>query len=180
MSKLIKAITLGVATAAIVTASTSAFAFCPRGGYYNSGYNSYNGYYKNQYSSDYYGYEKSHKNNYKSYDDTADTDNTAVDETVVEKTKGVAISTKSRIFEITDKSECDEEGCDALTLRDADGSEIEVAGIEFDKGIIDGTSEEELSYHLSQNGSAIRGRLQEVEAKNGDTTYSVVVEKIYS
>lgn len=192
MSKLMKSLTLGVAAAAVVVASSTAYAFCPRGdgGYYKGGYN--NAYYgdytkKNYYKKSYYkkdndkqDYTKVEKDG---YEKPAEIDVDGRDRDVVEgdadRLGDVAIDMQSRIFEITDKGDCSIDECDGLTLRSADGLEIEVDGIEFVDGLYEGSSEEELTYHLAQNGNAVRGRLQE-ERDDDEITYSFICEKIYS
>ena len=246
MSKLMKSLTMGVAAAAIFVASTSAYAFCPRGGYYKTGYN---GYYHGGYNKYYKGHKKYYKKYYKKYhngytkydtdkpsegpsderanapsderanapantpsDERANTpsderanapsderanapsderanapadepvnENENVDgnddETVVEAPGRTFPST---LFEITDKVDCDEDGCEGIVLRDADGNQINVTDIEYDENLVGQVSEEELNYQLSQNGHAVRGRLTESRDEEGDLSYSFVIERIYS
>jgi len=192
MSKFARTLTLGVAATIMIAASTASYAGgCPRG--YN-GYNNYSGanYYGGNYNDNYGGYYKqgyykkgyykndNYKHNYKkstapSNDSDAENDDDAnADETSAE------VSTESQLFEIADKSQCKADNCTNLVLRDASGNEIEVSEIEYDDGLAEDTSASELSYHLSQNGSAVRGRLTPTGEEDGETTYSFVVEKIYS
>lgn len=194
MSKLMKSLTMGAAAAAILVASTSAYAFCPRGGYYKTGYN---GYYHGGYNKYYKGHKKYYKKYYNKYDNgytKYDTDkpsegpvdepvneNENVDEndddTVVEAPGRTFPST---LFEITEKVDCDDDGCEELVLRDDQGNRINVTDIEYDENLVDQVSEEELNYQLSQNGHAVRGRLTESRDEEGDLTYSFVIERIYS
>lgn len=193
MRKLTKTLTLGVAATILVAASTASYAFCPRGGY--SGANYYggnNGYYEGDYKYGYYKKtykKKSYYKNYEKYDykkstppsdennaeeerveNNNEADNTAADNTAAE------VSTQSRIFEIVDKSECKVEGCEKIVLRDPNGDEVVVTGIEFSAEMADDASAEELAYHLSENGSAVRGKL----TPGDNDTFTFVIEKIYS
>lgn len=201
MRKFAKTLTLGVAAAIMVAASTASYAAgCPRGsnGYYGANYyGGNNGYYEGNHNYGYYKKSYKKKNYYKKYekydykkstppsdennagddqvennnaaDDTA-ADNTSADNTAAE------VSTQSQIFEIADKSECKVEGCAKLVLRDANGNEVVVSGIEFAAELADEASADELAYHLSENGNAVRGRL----TPGDDDTYTFVIEKIYS
>lgn len=184
MSKIAKTLTLGVAATIMIAASTASYAGgCPRG------YNGYSGanYYGGNYDDNYGGYYKqgyykndNYKHDYKkstapSNDTNAENnDDDDADETSAE------VSTESQLFEIADKSQCKADNCTNLVLRDANGTEIEVSEIEYDDGLAEDTSASELSYHLSQNGSAVRGRLKPTGEEDGEKTYSFVVEKIYS
>ena len=170
MTKLMKTLTFGVATAAIIAASASAHAFCPRG----SDYSGHNSYYKS-YSHDYYGHKSyDHKTyGYTTYEDESDSDDEEVE-------KIVKVSDESQVFEIADKEDCDEDGCDTVTLRDVDGAEFEVSDIEFDEALTEGVSEEELAAILSNEGTSVQGRVESEEDEDGETTYTIVVEKIYS
>lgn len=192
MSKLMKSLTLGVAAAAVVVASSTAYAFCPRGdgGYYKGGYSKtyYGGYTKHSYYKKSYdktdydkpGYTKTKKGGIeKPADIDTDRGERDVVDGGIEGPGEVALDMESRIYEITGKDDCTIDECDGLTLRTADGVEIEVDGVEFVDGLYEGSSEEELTYHLAQNGSAVRGRLQE-EIDEGEISYSFICEKIYS
>ncbi len=184
MSKLMKSLTLGVAAAAIVVASSAANAYCPRGGggYYKSGYsNNYGGQYKKYYKKKYYKKSYYKKETY-GYDKPEYEADDKDDEVVEGDTDGpgeVAFDMGSRIFEISEKENCTEKGCDGLTLRDAEGVEIEISSVEYAEELYEGSSVEELNYHLGQNGSALRGRLQEIR-EDGEISYGFICEKIYS
>ena len=188
MSKLVKSLTLGVAASIMVAASTAAYAGgCPRGyngsnyyggNYYNGNYDGgyyKQGYYKkNYYKNDYYKHDYKKSTAPSNNTDAENDDDDDADETAVE------VSTESRIFEIADKSQCEADNCEGLVLRDAEGNEIEVSGIEYDDELAEESSASELAYHLSQNGSAVRGRIKPTGEEDGEKTYSFVVEKIYS
>lgn len=183
MTKLMKTLTFGVATAAVIAASASAHAFCPRGSDYGTYYKSY--------SHDYYGYKKHKTYGYTKYeaeDAVEDVDNeidedidNEIDEDADEDVEKVSeISAESQIFEIAGKDDCDEDGCDTVTLRDLQGSEFEVADIEFDEALTDGISEEELAAFLANGATSVQGRVESEEDEDGETSYTIVVEKIYS
>ena len=197
MSKLMKSLTLGVAAAALVVATSTANAYCPRGGgYYKGGYSKYyGGYYKKKYykkkyykkkyykkayyKKPEYGYEKPHDKKDK-VEDVAEGDTEGPEgRRDGPDDRDVADFSESRLFEIVEKERCDERGCESLTLRDPEGVEIEISGFEYADEMMGGTSEEELNYHLAQNGSALRGRLEEVR-EDGEITYKFICEKIYS
>jgi hypothetical protein len=88
---------------------------------------------------------------------------------------------ESIIFEIVDKQGCTTDACTTLVLQDAYGHRIQVGAVEFDAALTADASLEELVYHLAQNGSAVKGRL-ELGGQDGDTTrtYNLLVDKIYS
>jgi hypothetical protein len=171
---------MGVAAAAIVVASSTAYAYCPRGGgsYYKS---SYGGHYKKYYKS------KTYKNSYYKKDDDyekpveyeADDEEDDVAEGDIDGPGEPPFEDVSGIFEITEKDNCSERGCDGLSLRGPDGAEYEVGGLEYVDEMYEGASLEELNYHLAQNGGAMRGRLEEVREEE-EITYKFICEKIYS
>lgn len=90
-------------------------------------------------------------------------------------------TSESIIFEIVDKQGCTTDACTTLVLQDAYGHRIQVGAVEFDAALTADASLEELVYHLAQNGSAVKGRL-ELGGQDGDTTrtYNLLVDKIYS
>lgn len=90
-------------------------------------------------------------------------------------------TSESIIFEIVDKQGCTTDACTTLVLQDAYGHRIQVGAVEFDAALTADATLEELVYHLAQNGSAVKGRL-ELGGQDGDTTrtYNLLVDKIYS
>jgi hypothetical protein len=87
---------------------------------------------------------------------------------------------RSGIFEIVDKTDCDTDACTSLVLRDANGADVTVSAVEYDESFVETASLDELNYHLSQNGSAVRGHLEYAGDVDGVATYSFIVEQIYS
>ncbi|MGI9416147.1 MAG: hypothetical protein ACR2PM_20925 [Hyphomicrobiales bacterium] len=182
MIKLAKSLTFGAAAAALIATGATAFAYdCPREGGYGGGYsNSY-------YDSYDYGYKKSYSHNKrKKYskpakkDDAAEKEDTNDDETGETAEAETGATPKTGIFQIVDKADCKTDDCASITVRDTDGSDIQVKTVTYADDLIEASSLEEVVYHLAQNGSAVRGRLVPGKDDDGAETYSLEVEQIYS